>query len=870
MKRTIRKRGLALLLAAGCALGLLSGCGGGGEETPQSQGNASGMVYVPTYADLKLPAQDYSIIGTSGSTLYLQVWDYGGAASGSDLPAGDAVALPAMRPAMRPALRAPASGSDVEAPAEEVPETEAPATEDTPATEAPVDEAPATDAPVEEVPEYTEPRMLLYAVDLITGESTALTGYVPAETPEAFAQYQNIEGSMSLSSCTVDGQGRLWVVERGWFGYYDTDAEPYTDEYYSSYQELGDVTVLRQLDETGAEVQNIDLSGLKGDQEYFYINSLVVNQAGEPVLAADQDTGAVLLILNSDGSVKSRADLSGGWVDSLIAQDDGSILVKGYFDGNSSVRVLDASGQLGAEQEMPDTFMNANYFYPGIGDYQLFYTDGADNFYGHKAGAATDELLFNWINSDIDSNNLQTVVPQEDGTFLLLSTQWQESGPKTELITLTPTPASEVPQRTQLTLACMYLDYNIRAAVLDFNKKNTEYRIVIQDYSQYNTEEDYTAGLTKLTTEILGGQVPDLLCTDSLPIDRYAAKGLLEDLYPYLDADTDLGGREAIVPTALNCLEVNGILPQIASSMYISTLAGSTEALGGRESWTAQEMLEFSKTLPNGGQTLFGPNYSRENIMQLFVAYDFDSYVDWATGECSFNTPEFAALLEFAAGFPTQDEINARYEDPNYEYESDMARVKRGEQLLVSVSMSDFIYALADSTYAFGEEDVTYIGFPSSDGAGHTANFSGGIAMSSTCADKDGAWSFLRTFLTEDFQRENTWSIPTNQAIFDEKLQEAATPEYYTDPVTGEQVEQSKGGIGWGDGETMEIYALTEGQVQLIRGIIESTTHVMNYDESILNIINEEAAPFFAGQKSAQEAAELIQSRMTIYVNEQR
>ena len=42
------------------------------------------------------------------------------------------------------------------------------------------------------------------------------------------------------------------------------------------------------------------------------------------------------------------------------------------------------------------------------------------------------------------------------------------------------------------------------------------------------------------------------------------------------------------------------------------------------------------------------------------------------------------------------------------------------------------------------------------------------------------------------------------------------------------------------------------------------------WNEDILVIITEEAAPFFAGQKSAGEVADIIQSRVQMYVNENR
>ena len=51
---------------------------------------------------------------------------------------------------------------------------------------------------------------------------------------------------------------------------------------------------------------------------------------------------------------------------------------------------------------------------------------------------------------------------------------------------------------------------------------------------------------------------------------------------------------------------------------------------------------------------------------------------------------------------------------------------------------------------------------------------------------------------------------------------------------------------------------------------LESLTQCYQYDEPMMKIILEEASAFFSGQKSAEEIANLIQSRVSIYVAEGR
>jgi hypothetical protein len=68
----------------------------------------------------------------------------------------------------------------------------------------------------------------------------------------------------------------------------------------------------------------------------------------------------------------------------------------------------------------------------------------------------------------------------------------------------------------------------------------------------------------------------------------------------------------------------------------------------------------------------------------------------------------------------------------------------------------------------------------------------------------------------------------------------------------------------------MEIYASNEQQIAQLRSVIERAEGVRWYDDQVTMIIDEEAGSFFAGAKTAAEVADIIQSRVEIYVNENR
>ena len=162
----------------------------------------------------------------------------------------------------------------------------------------------------------------------------------------------------------------------------------------------------------------------------------------------------------------------------------------------------------------------------------------------------------------------------------------------------------------------------------------------------------------------------------------------------------------------------------------------------------------------------------------------------------------------------------------------------------------------------------------------------------------------MKQFLTEDYQSGyNVWNFPINQKAFDQKMKDAMTEEYQTDengnvvkdengnPIripkmtyyttdTGGGVAFAAttetaastvviGGSGVNEDGSISIYAMTQEQADQILDLINATTAVYGYDESILNIISDEAAAYFAGEKSLDDTANMIQSRVNLYVAEQ-
>lgn len=202
------------------------------------------------------------------------------------------------------------------------------------------------------------------------------------------------------------------------------------------------------------------------------------------------------------------------------------------------------------------------------------------------------------------------------------------------LARLTPAGEEALAGRTVLTLATLGMDSGTRARVLEFNRTSGTHRIEVRDYSEYNTAGDTAAGLSKLNTEIMAGDMPDLLDVSSgVSLRKYAAKGLLEDLWPFIESDPSLG-REGVMERVLQAAGIGGKLYRVFSRFAIETAAGAPAVVGDKMGWTLEELRAALAKLPAGCGVL-GAGETAGSLFESMFAGCLDRFVDWEAGTAS-------------------------------------------------------------------------------------------------------------------------------------------------------------------------------------------------------------------------------------------
>ncbi len=695
------------------------------------------------------------------------------------------------------------------------------------------------------------------------GKATRLPEFEPGKAPENTGNYKDFSGSVYLSGVTLQDDGTLVGVEDTYCGWFDGPESTYGTEEQYNYYSYSEKYAIVTYDQNGKELSRAPVD-YDTENSYLSFWRVVTDENGNILTTRDEG----IVAFATDGSVAYVIN-SDNYINRLIRLKDGTLGALAYGDnGMEFYKVDTAAKQIGEGVPLPNDAWDVTT--GAGGDYDLYYTSGL-YLYGVTLGETRAEKLLNWIECDINGNSVsnESLYIREDGTIAGLLGEEDESGEgySNQVFLLTKVPADTLPQKQELVLAEIYADPDLSNKIVKFNRAHDNVRILIKDYSEYNTEEDYSAGLTKLTTEIMAGNVPDLVDLNQLPYQQMAAKGLLEDLYPFIDADPTLD-RGHFFTNVLKAMEVNGGLYEVTNGFSVETLVGAASVVGDTPGWTYDEYYAALASMPEGC-TPMELWYTKESVLNNVLYPNLDTFVDWTTGKVNFECDEFRQLLEFVNTFPT---------DVNWDDETVTAsteeRIQSGQQMLTSA----YLYSLDSLLYNdmnFGGKS-TYIGWPTSSGVGSCMQLGNAYGMSSNCADKEAAWEFLRTFLTEEGQ-SSTYNIPTNKKVFQKRLDEWMTPLYRKDAdgnfvldENGEKIQEPRGGWGSEDGEVHYIYSMTQEQADEVMNIIESCTKVSNYDTAIYDIVYEQAQAYFAGQKSIEEVMRLIQSKANIYVNEQR
>lgn len=332
---------------------------------------------------------------------------------------------------------------------------------------------------------------------------------------------------------------------------------------------------------------------------------------------------------------------------------------------------------------------------------------------------------------------------------------------------------------------------------------------------------DDVASMAKFNAELAEGAFDLVIFCQTFGI----GSSQLDDLYPYLDSDTELC-REDFLPGLLEGMSVNGKLSQLYSATQIFTMAGKEALVGDGHGLTVSDCEQIVRD-NNDVQSVLDNKLSDESTLRYETLQNMAwtaacSFVDKNTASCSFNSPEFEALLELCGNIKANPDST-------------------GDDFLLYVTQTSNAGSLEYLTERLGP--CSYVGYPdgkdgvhyfSTDMADHAA-----MAIPRGSQNKSAAWGVIKYLLSENQQ----WNVASE--IGSMPVIQSVAEEYNRKNFSEEQCEK-------------------------FFDLLERTHYVQTgADATIREIIMETCQPYLAGDKSLEETTKLLQSRVSIYMAEQ-
>lgn len=655
--------------------------------------------------------------------------------------------------------------------------------------------------------------------------------------------------SMKIDGTDLQDLGQPEIDENMYIGYMLVKSDGSIEFLLGAYDDNSGKQsyIIASFDESGKEIDSKDITkdlGLDANEDN-YLNKALIDNEDRYVFV----TNSAITVFDKDFKKVCEMKPDSGYVDAVAKTKDGKIVVgDSSGEDGAKVQVLDVDTQKWGESYKMDFqyFSSSDALMNGI-EYDFYYKDDS-GIYGYDIASKKGTKLMDFVASNVSSDNSYSIFPIAKDT--MMGTTWD--GENSKLVLYKKVDPSTITDKETITVGAMYVDDNIKRAAIAFNKKSNKYQVEFKDYSN---EEDPQ---TKMNADIIAGNVPDIICLSSLSVDQYAEKGILEDLTPYFEKDSDVS-TEDLIPSVAKAMQIDGKYYYIAPGFYVNTLVGAAKTVGTEPGWT---MDDLKKILDENKDARPFYSENKNDNLYNFITMNISDYVDWSTGECSFDGQDFKDILEIC-NRGSNEETEYSEDSP-----SEPSLVKEGKVLLTNGGSLDM--ESVELYEAMFNGDITFIGYPNKDKDGSYFSFDNQLGIYSKSKVKDAAWEFLKTFLTKEYQgdRNNLYSNPTRQDAFDMLVKSKTATEKYTDEL-GNEVEPLQSGWGWDD-LNVDIGPLTEKQAQMYIDLVNNTDKTGEYNDEIGQIITEEAKAYFSGQKSLDETADVIQNRVKTYVNENR
>ena len=531
-------------------------------------------------------------------------------------------------------------------------------------------------------------------------------------------------------------------------------------------------------------------------------------------------SASMLVWLDDSGAETARQELdpNDGWAFAAMQERDGIlfVLTRDLFRGEApELRAFDAKTLTPLEvQTLPLGTAGL-----GPGEDGTFLLTNSDGLSGYDLASGKVQTIASWRELGAKPDAEQ-IFQTEDG-YVLFS-------PNGEAVTTLFRQAGAGDAKEVLALAVAAdcpVWYEFTQLFENFNLSQQEYQI---DYTIYSDSPYGDAEpMDVLRTKIMAGQSPDLFAfySDGNQAPPLAPRAVCADLRELLPDVTE----DSLLPGLFDLLTQDGALYVLPLTVRVDTLIMPSNLIDS-PGVTLEDLETAREKMPEDWVPVDSWN-TPGNLFGLTAAFCIGRFVDRETGTCRFETQEFIDILDWCKNWG-----------------GDGSTPEAPEKTLMKLGWISSLSWLASrediAKEWFDGAGYTYAGYPVGEG-GSAYLVLTSLGVSTSCQNLAGA----KAFLAYCFSGKQESGLPANMEVLREELA------------------QYKAGnrTDWYG----EVENISEADEAKFLELLSSVTVLEGMDQALENILSEEADAYFAGAATAQQAAKIIQSRASLYLQEQ-
>lgn len=635
------------------------------------------------------------------------------------------------------------------------------------------------------------------------------------------------------SAATDEGAAYLWgcnfknEIETNWIIKYNQDKT--SEEYQLSLTDGGYITALDVSAEEVYYLERVDAED--GSAEWFLhtsqgskniawateINNLenlkILNKTaymtdGEKLYACSLEDGDIL------NTASAETDIT-----KLLCKDDATIIA--YCEGAGVYYKLeDNEKTLTKMGTLPLLFQNSKLVSGKNSDYDCLVVSQTALF-GWNIGEDTATQIISFDTYGLVATNISAFACVGDGIFI--GATWKSGELEDRLFWLEPSDSIEEEENEKtLKIAGLSRPMVLASAISDFKALHPEYVVEYIDYAELYGDQ----ALQQLQIDLIQGNAPDLLFVNGLPFEAYVSRGILENLYEWIDADNSVNRNDFTGNLIRELESADHNLYRIPQSYSIVTTVGTQEVAGSRTEWTYKSINDELENNKKVLSAFYGE--TRESLVLTLPLYMIHTLVDYERAESKFDSDEAISFLRFLNNVQQYTQIQ-------YKAENEMDALRNGEIIFAQVMiLSPEMFVETDNSFNGG---LLYPGYPDAAGGSFYLNLP--MSIPTTAEEKYGAWEFMKMMFSSEYYATRGGWIPL-QSGFEASLQNAI------------------------------VNGVSEESIKKLEKIQKGICNLVYYDKMVSEILEDETSYMFAGEKTVEETAEQIDKRVQLYLTEQR